>query len=435
MTTGHSDVSKGPSASLERLIADSGRTVDPRIGEFTRLASAVQHQRYTTGVSDTDQITRSTALWTLMQLDEDIKAALQSGGLEQAMLGSVLSISSAPHPIDVDGAELHEDFARAMRDYLAPLPGWRSLVLLVDLAAAIVRAGRDGSSGLLPGRLKNLQVDSDLVLTALEQLISAIPQEPVQATNPPSLSETMRSVAEELSVADRTPEGTQGVTAFEIAVAIARRHPEYASGLLSRVTFDVPKVAVSHSWADWHNSVAQLYDRDIVAGSRHQVLDGRLFLVGLSLLDVSLKNALDKEGAWGPLVVEVDEAVAPVGSPLRSILQAVQFAYGYQSDQASGQDQLGVQGEVNAVCEVILDAKVKPPLAVGLFGEWGAGKSFFMEKMRERVEERTRPSRERSDSNRGQLRCRADPFQCLALHGHEPVGEPRDRDFRASRRP
>jgi hypothetical protein len=40
---------------------------------------------------------------------------------------------------------------------------------------------------------------------------------------------------------------------------------------------------------------------------------------------------------------------------------------------------------------------VKPPLAVGLFGEWGAGKSFFMEKMRERVAELTaRPTPRRN---------------------------------------
>jgi hypothetical protein len=339
-----------------------------------------------------------------MQLDDDIKAALRSGGLDQAGLGSILSISIAPNPTDVDVAEVHEDFAQAIREYLATLPSQRSLVLPVDLAAAIVRAGHDGSRGLLPERLKDLQVNYNVVMHALDQLISATTQQPVHATNPPPLSETMRSVAEELSAADRIPEGTHGVTAFEIALAIGHRHPEYASGLLGAIPLEVPDGAARHSWAEWGDSVAQLYDRDIVAGTRHQVLDGRLFLVGLSLIDVSLKTALDRPGAWGPLLVEVDEAVAPAGSPLRSVLQAVQFAYGYQSDQASGQDQLGVQGEVNAVCEVILDGEVKPPLAVGLFGEWGAGKSFFMEKMRERVAERTGASWERrSDGNVKQL--------------------------------
>jgi hypothetical protein len=170
------------------------------------------------------------------------------------------------------------------------------------------------------------------------------------------------------------------------------------------VSFGVPSAAEGHSWDDWRDSVAQLYDRDVLVSTRHKTLDGRLFLLGLGLIDASLKTALDDLGAWGPLVVEIDEAVAATGSPLMSVIRAVQFGYGYQSDRASGQDQLGVQGEVNAVCEVILDANVKPPLAVGLFGEWGTGKSFFMEKMRERVAERTRRSEGRpSKGNRTQL--------------------------------
>jgi hypothetical protein len=377
MATGPPGVSEGASASLEQLIAESARTADPRISEFTRLASAVQHQRYAMKVSDTDQITRTGGLWALMQLDGDIKAALQSGGLEQGTLESVLSISGAPSPVEVDGAELHAEFAQAMRDYLAALPEWRIVVLLADIAVAIVQAGRDGSSGLLPERLKNLRVDFGAMLTALEQILAAALLQPAQGASPPSLSETMRSVAEELSAAGRTPAGSQGVSAFVIAAAIARRHPEYASGLL--------------------------YNRDLVARSSHQLLDGRLFLVGLSVVDGSLKSALDHGGAWGPLVVEVDDAVAPAGSPLRSILHAVQFAHGYQSDRSTGEDQLGIQGEVNAVCEVILDPAVRPPLAIGLFGEWGSGKSFFMEKMRERVEERIRRSRARPAGSGGQF--------------------------------
>jgi hypothetical protein len=214
-----------------------------------------------------------------------------------------------------------------------------------------------------------------------------------QATGPapdaPSLSETLRSIAEELPSTE--------ITAFDIAQAIAGRHPEYASGRLRGVKFDDVPVSASHGWELWRDSVAGLYDRAALADSRHKVIDGRLFLVGLGLIDEPLRNELDNLGGWAPLLLEVDEAVASTGSQLRSFLQAVQFAHGYQSDQASGQDQLGVEGEVNAVCEVITDPEVKPPLAVGLFGAWGAGKSFFMEKMRERIDELTSgPTRRRN---------------------------------------
>src|SRR5690242_717921 len=386
-----------PTSSLERLITDSGRSADTRVWQFARLASAVQHDRYFRKESDTDLITRSTALWVLMEMDRDIKAALESGGLHQAQLGNVLSISpSQTWPeTETETAELHEDFTQAMREYLAGLPTLRSSVVLVDPAIAIIRAGRDDSRGLLPSRLRDLKANYQIMLTELDQLIPVPPSSPDHTAGPPPLSESMQLIEQELTAARRTPgSAVEGFTAFEIAEAIGRRHPRYASGLLGGAAFEVPDDAMRRRGAEWADSVAQLYDRDIVAKTRHKELDGRLFLVGLGMIDPSLRAELDRLGVWGPLVVEVDENVAPPGSLLRSVLQAVQFGYGYQSDLASGQDQLGIQGEVNAVCEVILDPGVSPPLAVGLFGEWGTGKSFFMEKMREQVARRTRIAEE-----------------------------------------
>lgn len=49
-------------------------------------------------------------------------------------------------------------------------------------------------------------------------------------------------------------------------------------------------------------------------------------------------------------------------------------------------DRLGVLKDVTALCEVLAARQTRPPLAVGLFGDWGTGKSFFMELMRKEVE-------------------------------------------------
>ena len=376
------------SASLQQLIRESDHTADRRIGEFTRLATGVQRQRHERGVSDTDRITRSTGLWTLMELDPDIKAALERGGVNQSELAGKLSLRTTPTPVRTDTAELHADFAGAVRAYLADRPR-RPAIDLVDLAAAIVRAGRDQSGGLLPERLKELSIDYEAVLSAVDRFRTGAHQEPGDVTDPPPLSETMQSVANELLVASKSPDGPDGITAFEIAQAIARRHPEYAGNQLGAASLERPPAAVERSWRKWQNDVARLYDRAVLAGTTHKVLDGRLFLIGLALVDAELRDALARHGAWVPLLLEVDETAAPTGSALWPVLQEVQFGYGYQSDQASGVDQLGIQGEVNAVCAVITDRGVKPPLAVGLFGEWGTGKSFFMDKMRERVAELT----------------------------------------------
>ncbi len=399
------------SASLQSLVVESGRSPEPRLNEFARLASAVQRQRYTDSVSDTDLVTRSTALWVLTQLDPDLETVLRKAGLDHARLGRVLSISGAlqqsqKNDTEPTDANLHLDFTSALRTYLATLQKERRVVSLADLATAILRSGSGDSRGLLPSRLNEHGFNVADALSGLSGLTAAdpapdLPSAPRSGSTPPpeprpapapppeaialQLSETMRGVARELSATSGSPAASADLTAFDIATAIARRHPEYAGGSLGAATLLAPPDAHRMDWEGWRDSVAGLYDRGVLTASGHKRLDGRLFLAGLGGLDPGLRSALDTAGAWALLLVEVDDEVVPTGSPLRPFLQDVRFRYGYSSDRADGLDQLGVQGEVNAVCEVITDPKVLPPLAIGLFGDWGTGKSFFMERMRERV--------------------------------------------------
>ena len=66
---------------------------------------------------------------------------------------------------------------------------------------------------------------------------------------------------------------------------------------------------------------------------------------------------------------------------------------GYDSDALAKEDRLGVTRDVEALCSVLAARKSRPPLSVGLFGDWGTGKSFFMERMRERIDLLARASR------------------------------------------
>ncbi len=50
-------------------------------------------------------------------------------------------------------------------------------------------------------------------------------------------------------------------------------------------------------------------------------------------------------------------------------------------------DLVGIEPEVNAFAHLLASTTVNPPLGVGLFGEWGAGKSFFMRSIRDRISE------------------------------------------------
>lgn len=57
----------------------------------------------------------------------------------------------------------------------------------------------------------------------------------------------------------------------------------------------------------------------------------------------------------------------------------------YAADSAAGPDLVGITREVEAMASLVSAWSVEPPLSIGLFGEWGSGKSFFMQKMKERV--------------------------------------------------
>lgn len=56
---------------------------------------------------------------------------------------------------------------------------------------------------------------------------------------------------------------------------------------------------------------------------------------------------------------------------------------GYQADTVDdAPDHLDIQRDVDALTAIMLAKDLSPPLAIGLFGEWGAGKSFFMRAMK-----------------------------------------------------
>ena len=53
------------------------------------------------------------------------------------------------------------------------------------------------------------------------------------------------------------------------------------------------------------------------------------------------------------------------------------------------EDMVDIRAEVDAFAYLLASRGLKPPLAVGLFGDWGSGKSFFMEAVRKRIEQLT----------------------------------------------
>lgn len=59
----------------------------------------------------------------------------------------------------------------------------------------------------------------------------------------------------------------------------------------------------------------------------------------------------------------------------------------FANDRPDGPDLLGIRDEVEALADMLLLRDVQPPLAVGVLGGWGSGKSFVMHLMRDRLKE------------------------------------------------
>jgi hypothetical protein len=50
-------------------------------------------------------------------------------------------------------------------------------------------------------------------------------------------------------------------------------------------------------------------------------------------------------------------------------------------------DRLGVDADARALAALVASRRLEPPLAIGLYGEWGSGKTFFMKRVQAHVED------------------------------------------------
>jgi len=68
-------------------------------------------------------------------------------------------------------------------------------------------------------------------------------------------------------------------------------------------------------------------------------------------------------------------------------LEPVLYIPTVSSDKADRGDQLHIQRYVDAFARVIASRNLTPPLSIGLFGDWGSGKTFFMDSLEEKIHE------------------------------------------------
>ncbi|MCL4298023.1 MAG: hypothetical protein KJ077_19930 [Anaerolineae bacterium] len=82
---------------------------------------------------------------------------------------------------------------------------------------------------------------------------------------------------------------------------------------------------------------------------------------------------------------------------------ALRFAVsGFSADTRTEKDLIGIGAEVDAFAYLIAAKALQPPMAIGLFGDWGSGKSFFMEALRQRIHKITADAQQ-SGQPQGQI--------------------------------
>ncbi len=441
------------SPTLMQIITGSGSSPDPEVGEFAPLAGSVQAQRRRDNASPYLSLTRSTALWTLLQIRTDISDILRPHGLNANDLGAILRITATTLKPEPPGdVELHDDFAKAVRRYLAdpPLP---PVFSLADLAAAILHAARDDTrSGELPDRLRRLNVDLPRAIDAIDAFVQAgrtagsIPRLPLVSEvdpydfgvhtgadgprgrnlNPYVARDADRAIDDLLGrersvIVTAAPRAGATRTVYEALnrvvpsaqVYVAPRAGEFSPEELQSIpTQDAcvlwidklgsqwgvlgPRLARAvTNWLAQENRwfVAVHYDGDdpeVLDRLRTQTvrIDGKLSTQELASEQLVYGNAAVTELIGGnPPQQDVDgnETTAPADSE--------RLAGGTDSDLVDPtlgipleRDRLNVKDYVTMLATVMADKDTPMPLSVGLFGEWGSGKSYFMGLLRGQVE-------------------------------------------------
>jgi hypothetical protein len=139
-----------------------------------------------------------------------------------------------------------------------------------------------------------------------------------------------------------------------------------------------------------HRALVRAIQRADAVGSKLVEIDHLVF----GALSVSKNAQVDKLNSMGitaeaTAAISSEAAAAAANSDAKAAPRGAagprSYQAGYKSDDLSGTDLLDITEEVNALASVMAAREVEPPLSLGLFGDWGTGKSFFMHMLEARI--------------------------------------------------
>jgi hypothetical protein len=135
--------------------------------------------------------------------------------------------------------------------------------------------------------------------------------------------------------------------------------------------------------------LGDVVERIVAEASTSNSNGARNFAVLLAALDAEGVNHALESAHGAPERRDVVRRLRRHLADLRSRGEtAGSFLAGYTPDTINvADDRLDIRVDVQTLTAIMLAKGVTPPLAIGLFGDWGSGKSFFMRSMRAAAEE------------------------------------------------
>ncbi len=171
------------------------------------------------------------------------------------------------------------------------------------------------------------------------------------------------------------------------------RKGKYPIGWLSPTTFDFLTDAQRISVETNPQISGRIHARHLVAAIIVRTFDDRSPVPGSR--DLFAQFGIDQTILVGDFLrwFEVDTTLIERGESLEkwlAVFGRLSVASGVipriELESPRGPDLIGIDADVDALASIVAARNLVPPLAIGLFGDWGSGKSFFMEKLHERID-------------------------------------------------
>src|SRR5688572_30576938 len=164
----------------------------------------------------------------------------------------------------------------------------------------------------------------------------------------------------------------EAISSWQLLRALFRVHPQYGNDTAAAFADDPgPPTAIRKTTAEWQHELQAVMD---AAAADH--LHGRIAIFAICALDPHVRAHLEKAGFLDALRTEMADPFASL-TP-QNVLVAGAFSDSVSRDAT---DLLDIEKEVRTIAHVLASKRVAPPLSLGLFGDWGTGKTFFITKL------------------------------------------------------